>query len=99
MLKLILQIFSWMHRFRKRYSHPPVLPFLTPQTFQQNDPCAKDENRFHGSWTCLVGGVWRGLSGGVAEPSSDHHRQNLRVHSLGFSSTKHGILLYSSDTD
>jgi hypothetical protein len=34
-----------------------------------------------------------------AEPSSDHHRQNLRVHSLGFSSTKHGVLLYSTDTD
>jgi hypothetical protein len=35
----------------------------------------------------------------LRSPSSDHHRQNLRVHSLGFSSTKHGILLYSTDTD
>jgi hypothetical protein len=43
-------------------------------------------------------GEWD-LSGGVAELSSDHHRRNLRVHSLGFSSTKHGILLYSTNTD
>ena len=43
-------------------------------------------------WTSLVGGVWRiwlaaGLGAFLAElpsPSSNRHRQNLRVHSLGF---------------
>ena len=37
MLKRILQIFNWRHLFQKRCRHPPVLPFLTPQKFQQND--------------------------------------------------------------
>ena len=35
----------------------------------------------------------------LRSPSSDHYRQNLWVRSLGFSSTKYGILLYSTDTD
>jgi hypothetical protein len=67
-----------------------------------SNPCAKDENRFHCSWAEFGGLGWRpewGLSGELAEPSPDHHRHNLHVHSLGLSSTKHGILLYSTDTD
>ena len=53
---------------------------------------AKTVSTAHGRvWWAEFGGLgWRaawGLSGGVAEPSSDHHRP------------KHGILLYSTNTD